>query len=104
MLGRDQCPWAKVNAYSDDLKSLVKSDSELWQVLHHALCFHYNTCYLVIGDGRFPIVAVCIQFPVDLLKAYANVICHVTNKTPALNFVQGNGTRISHLIVWILET
>ena len=30
VLGRDQCPWAKLNAYSDDLKSLVQSDSELW--------------------------------------------------------------------------
>ena len=53
-----------------ELMELVQSDSELWQVLHHAVAYSTNECYLVIGDGRYPIVAVRIIFPDELLEAY----------------------------------
>ena len=68
---------------------LVQSDSKLWQVLHHAVAYSTNECYLVIGDGQYPIVAVRIIFPDKLLKAYNQTIQFVTNETPALNFLHG---------------
>ena len=71
------------------LTDLVQSDSELWQVLHHALAYSINGCYLVIGDGRYPIVAVRIIFPDELTRAYSRIIKYVTNNTPALNFLHG---------------
>ena len=40
-----------------ELMELVQSDSELWQVLHHAVAYSTNECYLVIGDGRYLIAA-----------------------------------------------
>ena len=71
------------------LMDLVQSDSELWQVLHHAFAYAINGCYLVIGDGRYPIVGVKIIFPQELITAYSRIIKFVTNETPALNFFHG---------------
>ena len=57
--------------------------------MHHAVTYCVDERFLVIGDGRYPIIGIRVIFPVELISAYHEVIKCVTNNTPALNFVHG---------------